>query len=78
MKFTYESRLEEILYPVLQDDALDFIIGSLPSAKSIRSSLPRFTLVGATTKAGRLSAPLSKYCFGVHARKFTIFDRAAC
>ena len=59
--------VEEILYPALEDYALDFIIGKGPSAKSIRLSLPRFTLVGATTKAGRLSAPLRDR-FGVHAR----------
>lgn len=59
--------VEEILYPAMEDYALDFIIGKGPSAKSIRLSLPRFTLVGATTKAGRLSAPLRDR-FGVHAR----------
>ena len=59
--------VEEILYPAVEDYALDFIIGKGPSAKSIRLSLPRFTLVGATTKAGRLSAPLRDR-FGVHAR----------
>lgn len=59
--------VEEILYPAMEDFALDFIIGKGPSAKSIRLSLPHFTLVGATTKAGRLSAPLRDR-FGVHAR----------
>ena len=50
--------IEEILYPVLEDYALDIIIGKGPSARSIRLNLPKFTLVGATTKAGMLSTPL--------------------
>lgn len=50
--------VEEILYPALEDFALDIIIGKGPSARSIRLDLPKFTLVGATTKAGSLSAPL--------------------
>ena len=50
--------VEEILYPVLEDYALDIIIGKGPSARSIRLNLPKFTLVGATTKAGMLSTPL--------------------
>ena len=50
--------VEEILYPAMEDYALDIIIGKGPSARSIRIDLPRFTLVGATTRAGQLSAPL--------------------
>lgn len=50
--------IEEILYPAMEDGALDIIIGKGPSARSIRLDLPKFTLVGATTRAGQLSAPL--------------------
>ena len=50
--------VEEILYPALEDYALDIIIGKGPSARSIRLDLPRFTLIGATTRAGQISAPL--------------------
>ncbi|MEG2310753.1 MAG: Holliday junction branch migration DNA helicase RuvB [Clostridia bacterium] len=50
--------IEEILYPALEDFNLDIVIGKGPSARSIRLELPKFTLVGATTKAGLLSAPL--------------------
>ena len=50
--------VEEVLYPAMEDYALDIIIGKGPSARSIRIDLPRFTLVGATTRAGGLSAPL--------------------
>lgn len=50
--------VEEILYPALEDFTLDIIIGKGPSARSIRLDLPKFTLVGATTKAGSLSTPL--------------------
>lgn len=50
--------VEEILYPALEDFVLDIVIGKGPSARSIRLDLPKFTLVGATTKAGSLSAPL--------------------
>ena len=50
--------VEEILYPALEDFSLDIIIGKGPAAKSIRLDLPKFTLVGATTKAGSLSSPL--------------------
>lgn len=50
--------VEEVLYPAMEDYALDIIIGKGPSARSIRLDLPRFTLVGATTRAGQLSAPL--------------------
>ncbi len=50
--------IEEILYPALEDFCLDIVIGKGPTAKSIRLDLPRFTLVGATTRAGALSTPL--------------------
>ena len=50
--------VEEVLYPAMEDYALDIMIGKGPSAKSIRLDLPKFTLVGATTRAGQLSAPL--------------------
>lgn len=50
--------VEEVLYPAMEDYAIDIMIGKGPSAKSIRLDLPHFTLVGATTRAGLLSAPL--------------------
>lgn len=50
--------VEEILYPAMEDYALDIIIGKGPSARSIRIDLPKFTLIGATTKAGMLTSPL--------------------
>lgn len=52
------KNVEEILYPALEDYTLDIMIGKGPSAKSIRIDLPKFTLIGATTKAGSLSTPL--------------------
>lgn len=51
-------QVEEVLYPAMEDGALDIIIGKGPSAKSIRLDLPHFTLIGATTRSGQLSAPL--------------------
>ncbi len=59
--------VEEILYPAMEDFALDIIIGKGPSARSIRIDLARFTLVGATTRAGQLTSPLRDR-FGVIAR----------
>ena len=50
--------IEEILYPAMEDYALDFVIGKGPSARSVRLTLNKFTLIGATTKAGMLSSPL--------------------
>ena len=50
--------VEEILYPAMEDYALDIIIGKGPSARSIRIDLPRFTLIGATTRAGQMTTPL--------------------
>ena len=52
------KNIEEILYPALEDYVLDIIIGKGPTAKSIRLNLPKFTLIGATTKAGSLTTPL--------------------
>lgn len=51
-------QVEEVLYPAMEDFALDIIIGKGPSARSVRLDLPSFTLIGATTRAGLLSAPL--------------------
>ena len=59
--------VEEILYPAMEDFSLDIIIGKGPSARSIRLDLPKFTLIGATTKAGSLSSPLRD--------RFGIIDR---
>ena len=50
--------VEEVLYPAMEDFAIDIMIGKGPTARSIRVDLPKFTLVGATTRAGQLSAPL--------------------
>ena len=51
-------QVEEVLYPAMEDYAIDIMIGKGPTARSIRVDLPKFTLVGATTRAGNLSAPL--------------------
>ena len=59
--------VEEILYPAMEDYTLDFIIGKGPSAQNVQLPLPKFTLIGATTKAGRLSSPLRDR-FGVICR----------
>lgn len=59
--------IEEVLYPAMEDFCLDIVIGKGPSARSIRLDLPPFTLVGATTRAGSLSAPLRDR-FGVISR----------
>lgn len=59
--------VEEILYPAMEDYALDFMIGKGPSARSMRINLPKFTLIGATTKAGMLTGPLRDR-FGVICR----------
>ena len=61
------TAVEEILYPAMEDFAIDIIVGKGPSANSIRLDLPRFTLIGATTRAGQLSAPLRDR-FGVSFR----------
>ena len=59
--------VEEILYPAMEDYALDIIIGKGPSARSIRLDLPKFTLIGATTRAGQMTSPLRDR-FGVMMR----------
>lgn len=59
--------IEEILYPALEDNVLDIVMGKGPSARSIRIDLPKFTLIGATTRAGQLTSPLRDR-FGVIAR----------
>ena len=61
------TSVEEILYPAMEDFAIDIIVGKGPSANSIRLDLPKFTLIGATTRAGQLSAPLRDR-FGVTLR----------
>lgn len=76
--------VEEVLYPAMEDYALDVMLGKGPSAKSIRIDLPKFTLIGATTRAGALSAPLRDR-FGIvhrfeyysHAEIGQILDRSA-
>ena len=67
MKFTAPTDIEEVLYPAMEDFCLDIVIGKGPSARSVRLDLPPFTLVGATTRAGSLSAPLRDR-FGVLSR----------
>ncbi len=69
------KNIEEILYPALEDYTLDIIIGKGPSARSIRIDLPKFTLIGATTKAGALATPLRDR-FGIVSRLelYTIED----
>jgi len=59
--------IEEILYPAMEDFRLDIIIGSGPAAQAVKIDLPRFTLIGATTRAGMLSNPLRER-FGMHFR----------
>ncbi len=59
--------IEEVLYPAMEDYRLDIIIGSGPAAQSVKIDLPRFTLIGATTRAGMISNPLRDR-FGVHFR----------
>ncbi|GHV45066.1 Holliday junction ATP-dependent DNA helicase RuvB [Clostridia bacterium] len=59
--------VEEVLYPAMEDCALDIIVGQGPSARSIRLDLPKFTLIGATTRFGQLSSPLRDR-FGIIAR----------
>jgi Holliday junction DNA helicase RuvB len=69
--------VEEVLYPAMEDFALDIIIGKGPSARSVRLDLPAFTLIGATTRAGLLSSPLRDR-FGVMSRlEFYTVDELA-
>lgn len=67
--------IEEVLYPAMEDFCLDIVVGKGPEARSIRLELPPFTLVGATTKAGSLSAPLRDR-FGVLLR-LDYYDEAS-
>jgi holliday junction DNA helicase RuvB len=76
--------VEEILYPAMEDFQLDIMIGQGPSARSIKLDLPRFTLVGATTRAGLLSSPLrdrfgviSRLEFYTHSELATIITRSS-
>ncbi len=59
--------VEEVLYPAMEDFAVDILVGKGPSARSIRLDLPRFTLIGATTRAGQISSPMRDR-FGVNLR----------
>lgn len=69
--------VEEILYPAMEDYRLDIIIGSGPAAQTVKIDLPRFTLIGATTRAGMLSNPLRER-FGMHFRmQFYTHDELA-
>jgi Holliday junction DNA helicase RuvB len=76
--------VEEVLYPAMEDFGLDVMLGKGPSAKSIRLDLPKFTIIGATTRAGALSAPLRDRFGHVHRLEFyspdemiQIIERAA-
>src|SRR5476651_46098 len=76
--------VEEVMYPAMEDFGLDVMLGKGPSAKSIRLDLPRFTMIGATTRAGALSAPLRDRFGHVHRLEFysppemiEIIERAA-
>jgi Holliday junction DNA helicase RuvB len=76
--------VEEVLYPAMEDFALDVMLGKGPSAKSIRLDLPKFTIIGATTRAGALGAPLRDRFGHVHRLEFytpsemiTIIERSA-
>ena len=69
-----KTQIEEILYSAMEDYALDIIIGKGPAARSMRLDLPRFTLIGATTKIGTLSAPLRDR-FG-HVHKLDFYSEA--
>lgn len=69
--------VEEILYPAMEDYAIDIIIGKGPSANSIRLDLPRFTLIGATTRSGQLAAPLRDR-FGVTLRLELYSEEELC
>lgn len=66
------KNVEEILYPALEDFTLDIILGKGPSARSIRIDLPKFTLIGATTKAGSLTTPLRDRFGIIH--KLELYD----
>jgi Holliday junction DNA helicase RuvB len=77
--------VEEVLYPAMEDYAIDIIIGKGPAARSIRIDLPKFTLIGATTRAGLLTAPLrdrfgviSKLDMYTNEELLSIVKRSAC
>lgn len=65
-----KSNIEEILYSAMEDFALDLIVGKGPGARSMRLALPKFTLIGATTKAGSLSSPLRDRFGVIHKLEF--------
>ncbi len=67
-------QVEEVLYPAMEDYAIDIMIGKGPTARSIRLDLPRFTLIGATTRAGMLSAPLRDRFGMIHRMEFYELD----
>ncbi|MCR5557928.1 MAG: Holliday junction branch migration DNA helicase RuvB [Butyrivibrio sp.] len=67
-------QVEEVLYPAMEDFAIDIMIGKGPTARSIRLDLPRFTLIGATTRAGMLSAPLRDRFGMIHRMEFYDVD----
>lgn len=67
-------QVEEVLYPAMEDFAIDIMIGKGPTARSIRLDLPKFTLIGATTRAGMLSAPLRDRFGIVHRMEFYSVD----
>lgn len=62
--------IEEVLYPAMEDYAIDLVLGKGPSAKTMRINLPKFTLVGATTKIGSLSSPLRDRFGAIHRLEF--------
>ena len=70
-------QVEEILYPAMEDYAIDIMIGKGPAAKSLRIDLPKFTLIGATTRVGMLSAPLRDRFGMVHHLEFYKIEELA-
>ncbi|MCR5590201.1 MAG: Holliday junction branch migration DNA helicase RuvB [Lachnospiraceae bacterium] len=70
-------QVEEVLYPAMEDYAIDIMVGKGPSARSIRLDLPKFTLVGATTRAGLLTAPLRDRFGVIHRLEFYNTDDLA-
>ncbi len=70
--------VEEVLYPAMEDFQLDIVIGKGPAARSLRIDLPRFTLVGATTRTGRLTGPLrDRFGFVAHLDHYPVDDLLA-
>ena len=67
-------QVEEVLYPAMEDNVIDIMIGKGPTARSIRLELPKFTLVGATTRAGLLTAPLRDRFGVIHRLEFYSVD----